>query len=621
MKNKLILFCLFVLQLSLGQNLIKNPDFELGTIPIYPPYYVYNFPENVPFWRQGCDTDILGNLMTPDILTVGASDCNWSVPTNNHTSNLPVNISGSKRYVYCGYSQTNNLKESIIGELTQTLTAGKYTVSFFGSKIPGVGYCTGNLANYASDPGANVEVVLRNSANICGASSTVLWTSSQINTLGSWQQAVGSFTIDCAMAAQNYNRIEFRIKTANGVHGVFIDDVSLTKVNLDPQISGLTNFCAGNPLTFTGSIAPGTSSQSHLWEIQECTSAGVVIGSPIYGLWVAGNPSTFTFPSSLNLPCNKFYRVKLAPSNNVSCEWFEKTKIIKLNCSPTLNPIPSQTICSGSNVTFNVSTLPVSVYANGGFVGTFTSNPIVLTPSNTTTYSFVVSNKFGCTASRNSTVTVNNCPTACFQIKNIQSVSDQPSLYGPQQVKTLCLPQIAIDGSCSMYESGYHLRLAKFDLTTWSFVPGGELFNDWVSTSGAAPSNIDLSSYGSFTIGSIYLVNLSVGPTWNSAQPQFFKVINCTNNKIIFEEQEKINVDSINIDIYPNPTSGVIQVDLNENTSGKIELYSFEGKLVFSKELNQDNQVTIDLSGFSKGVYLAKVNTNNKVVVKKIIKE
>ncbi|MFN5629523.1 MAG: T9SS type A sorting domain-containing protein, partial [Bacteroidota bacterium] len=65
--------------------------------------------------------------------------------------------------------------------------------------------------------------------------------------------------------------------------------------------------------------------------------------------------------------------------------------------------------------------------------------------------------------------------------------------------------------------------------------------------------------------------------------------------------------------LYPNPSSGVFTFKDTKNLIS-VEVYSILGE----KILNQTNQKTINLNGFSKGVYFARVNGG---VVLKMVKE
>jgi hypothetical protein len=68
-----------------------------------------------------------------------------------------------------------------------------------------------------------------------------------------------------------------------------------------------------------------------------------------------------------------------------------------------------------------------------------------------------------------------------------------------------------------------------------------------------------------------------------------------------------------NFSVYPNPSTGVFSFKDTKNLN-TVEVYSILGE----KILSQTNQKTITLSGFSKGVYFARVNGG---VVLKMVKE
>ncbi|HLP64758.1 T9SS type A sorting domain-containing protein [Flavobacterium sp.] len=66
------------------------------------------------------------------------------------------------------------------------------------------------------------------------------------------------------------------------------------------------------------------------------------------------------------------------------------------------------------------------------------------------------------------------------------------------------------------------------------------------------------------------------------------------------------------ISIYPNPTSGLLVIE--SDALEKVEIYSMSGIL-----LETSNQNEINLSHYSKGIYLIKMTTNKGVALKKVI--
>lgn len=73
--------------------------------------------------------------------------------------------------------------------------------------------------------------------------------------------------------------------------------------------------------------------------------------------------------------------------------------------------------------------------------------------------------------------------------------------------------------------------------------------------------------------------------------------------------------------IFPNPTSNYITFQTNQTIqNGKIQLTDLSGRVL--QQFNFDQSLQIDLSHFSKGIYLIKLYSNNKLLsVQKLVKE
>ncbi|HET8886245.1 MAG TPA: T9SS type A sorting domain-containing protein [Salinimicrobium sp.] len=73
--------------------------------------------------------------------------------------------------------------------------------------------------------------------------------------------------------------------------------------------------------------------------------------------------------------------------------------------------------------------------------------------------------------------------------------------------------------------------------------------------------------------------------------------------------------------IYPNPSKDIFNIDLSKNLeSVDIRLMDLTGKEILSVKDISDNY-KIDLSGFAASIYLLQVQTENAVIVKKLIKQ
>lgn len=71
--------------------------------------------------------------------------------------------------------------------------------------------------------------------------------------------------------------------------------------------------------------------------------------------------------------------------------------------------------------------------------------------------------------------------------------------------------------------------------------------------------------------------------------------------------------------IYPNPSSDTFNINWNSNQKAEISVYNYLGKLILKEKSTLSNSHSIQLKGYSKGLYLLKIVTANKQAIKKII--
>lgn len=81
-----------------------------------------------------------------------------------------------------------------------------------------------------------------------------------------------------------------------------------------------------------------------------------------------------------------------------------------------------------------------------------------------------------------------------------------------------------------------------------------------------------------------------------------------------------INENSISnaVDIYPNPATDVLYIDVLQNS--ELEILNIEGQILRNLIINSDH-ATLDVSGFAEGLYFVKVKNERGFCVKKFVKE
>ena len=74
--------------------------------------------------------------------------------------------------------------------------------------------------------------------------------------------------------------------------------------------------------------------------------------------------------------------------------------------------------------------------------------------------------------------------------------------------------------------------------------------------------------------------------------------------------------------VYPNPFLKTIKIDLSSNSSNvMIEVFSIDGKILYSKNFEQASSLLIDMSSFESGIYLINIITDYNSYQEKIIKQ
>lgn len=235
------------------------------------------------------------------------------------------------------------------------------------------------------------------------------------------------------------------------------------------------------------------------------------------------------------------------------------------------------------------------------------------------------------------TAKVLGVPTPCFTMYNVNSTQNESSKYGPQPVNTICQYAVAINGSCSKFEQGYHVRIAEFNLSTWSF--GTDYYSGWVG-SGQAPTYTSLNALAAsngytFNPGQLYAVGFSIGPVWKSAPVQFFRVTSCResgeNNIELVEEVLPIEpeiideevLNPIRLKLYPNPTENYFKVSMNDSDIAEGALISVVNSkgIEMYKGTVEANNFEVNTSEWRTGLYFCKIQIGDRIETKKIIKK
>ncbi|MEX0986185.1 MAG: T9SS type A sorting domain-containing protein [Bacteroidales bacterium] len=79
-------------------------------------------------------------------------------------------------------------------------------------------------------------------------------------------------------------------------------------------------------------------------------------------------------------------------------------------------------------------------------------------------------------------------------------------------------------------------------------------------------------------------------------------------------------ISNVNIDLYPNPASEYIHVNLKDNKFATMDIYSITGQQIISKNIT-DTVFNLNVSALKAGIYFARFNGKSGVHTVKILKQ
>lgn len=117
--------------------------------------------------------------------------------------------------------------------------------------------------------------------------------------------------------------------------------------------------------------------------------------------------------------------------------------------------------------------------------------------------------------------------------------------------------------------------------------------------------------------------NLLVGDEVNKKANIYFDYnfpIETNDAETIFQTLNNSDFENdASISVYPNPSNGIVFINC-DNSIKSVQLYDIQGRLL-QTNLTNDNQINLDISSQSNGVYFLKITSEKGIGVQKIIKE
>jgi hypothetical protein len=242
------------------------------------------------------------------------------------------------------------------------------------------------------------------------------------------------------------------------------------------------------------------------------------------------------------------------------------TKNVTVYATPTINISGASTVCAGSFIQMNASGANTFSWSTGS-----TLSIIVPAPTVNTTYSVIGTTTAGCTNTVSKMVIAVPLPSA--------TITAIPGT-------TMCM-----DGSANLVASGLGV-----DSYSWS--------------TGQTTPFITVSP----TVSTTYTVYVQSNSTGCVGDEQVTIVVKrCTGL-----DEKSAGADDLLV--YPNPNTGVFNIELNNGMSKALEMYDVTGRIVYSNTIQED-KLSMDISSLAKGIYYLKVQSNNSYRIVKVVKQ
>ena len=398
-------------------------------------------------------------------------------------------------------------------------------------------------------------------------------------------------------------------------------------VNPLPVITNSTltqSICSGTNASFnpTSTIA-GTS---FTWT---ATSPGNITGFSAIGSGSIGDVLTNT-SSTASTVSYVITPVGPVPSQ---CAGTSVTFVVTVNPAPTV-VVNSTTICSGQTTTLTANGATTYAWSAGATVtgvNTATVNPLT-----TATYT-VTGTAAGCFNTAIATVTVNqlpvvgvNSPTICIgQAATLTASGASTYTWSAGATSTGVNTATASPITNTTYTvtgtSAAGCVNTAFALVTVDALPA----TPSITQNGAVLSSSALTGNQWYLNG--VLIPGATNQFYTTTQNGVYTVVvttgGCTSSS---SEGTVINtgiaeiINNFSFDIYPNPNDGTFVVNINSTVSTTyiIEIHNTLGQIIYKQSLKQFtgiNSYPVDISAYSKGIYMISVIDGNNESVKKVI--
>lgn len=166
-------------------------------------------------------------------------------------------------------------------------------------------------------------------------------------------------------------------------------------------------------------------------------------------------------------------------------------------------------------------------------------------------------------------------------------------------------------GLCLAKEGEIYVVYLKAGGTTNITLPTGNYSVKWYNPrTGGSLQNGSVTTIGSGTV--------SIGNPPSETTLDWIALIKRTVSSLSSVQDARINNEEEHLIMYPNPSSGIINITLKNHVKFVLNIYNSQGENIYSNKFNSSRE-KIDLSKFFAGNYYVQFLFNNKKIERKIV--
>ena len=82
-----------------------------------------------------------------------------------------------------------------------------------------------------------------------------------------------------------------------------------------------------------------------------------------------------------------------------------------------------------------------------------------------------------------------------------------------------------------------------------------------------------------------------------------------------------IKLIQTSINIYPNPVNETLNISLNQNATGTLQIVDVSGKTVLEESFQNKSELQLNVVQLAAGMYVLKIKTGDKSNYRKVLKQ